>query len=106
MKAKELFKKVEATNFIYGATHAGAMVYITCNIVNADDPTIVDRVHEYKPYNNRFYSWNGFASTVAFEFGQDICDLIGSGKLKYSKVSRTFYIENADWIIRFYVWNE
>ena len=106
MKAKDLFKKVEAANFIHNSTHAGGMLYITCDIIDADDPTIVDHVHDYRPYNDRFYSWNGFASTVAYEFHQDICDLIGSGELKYSAYSKSFYVENADWIIRFYVWDE
>lgn len=106
MKAKELFKKVEATNFIYGTTHAGGQVFITCEIIDADEPFNVLHVSEDKPYNERFRSWSRFASTVAFEFSQDICDLIGTGELKYSLYSKSFYLENADWIIRFYVWDE
>ena len=106
MKAKDLFKKIEAVNFIYGSTHAGAMVYITCVVASTCKPSEMLPVRESKPLNERFRSWDRFASTVAFELSQDICDFIGSGELKYAKGNKSFYLENADWIIVFDVWDE
>lgn len=105
MKTKELFKKIEAANFIANNTPAGLRVCITCDFIDIKNGCIALPVSNANGKSN-FNTWNEFAACIADEYTNDVCELIAKCALRYNREGRYFEIRNGnEYALEFRVWN-
>lgn len=81
MKIKDLFKTIEAANFV-ASQIGGKRVYIECETLSKcrgyDVALPVDNVRDN---SRRFYNFNDFAASIASDYTEDVCALVGKQQL-------------------------
>lgn len=81
MKTKQLFKSLEAANFISKQT--GVRFYIAVDFIDTDTHVSfsVENINDHMSTSRRFHNWNEFAASIAAEYTEDVCALVGKQQL-------------------------
>ena len=81
MKTKDLFKSLEAANQISKQT--GMRFYIAVDFIDTKNGVTlcVKNINNTLSNSYRFHYWNEFAASIASEYTEDVCALVGKHRL-------------------------
>lgn len=109
MKTKQLFKSLEAANFISKQT--GLRFYIAVDFIDTDTHVSfsVENINDHMSTSRRFHNWNEFAASIAAEYTEDVCALVGTQQLA-AHGDGIFTLANPEIcrgvVLRFFIYKE
>ena len=73
MTIKQLFDKIETANFIASQAGTGKF-FISCEEIApiTDGQEVLNQVNQ----TYRFYKWDDFACSIAYDYSEDVCKLL------------------------------
>lgn len=100
MKTKELFKALEAANFV-ASTIDRKRCHIEADALTRDymghsGYTLQTGIRNARDYTFRFRTWNEFAASVACDFHEDVCTLIAKGALRRTDTLNSFVLSDEE----------
>lgn len=108
MKTKDLFKAIEAHNSIAERLET-KRAFIGCMSIEDCNGFLVHLgVDNINRDDGRFYNWNEFAATIAYDFRKDVATLVAKGSLV--ETSKGVFILKDDeycdgFAIKFFIYN-
>lgn len=110
MNTKQLFKSLEAANFISKQT--GIHFYIAVDFIDTETHVSfsVENINDHMSTSRRFHNWNEFVSSIAAEYTDDVRALVEANQKLAMHADGIFTLANHDICrgvaFRFFIYRE